>query len=614
MRIIISLFLIITSFTCFAEGTITGKTLVSPNSIETYTVEWGSSWTGTHEAQAGVNWTVTHGTVMSSDKHTVTIQWEDVPTWLNVNAYLEVSEDLTGLMSNLNVEIFNFRTTESQFCSGVLGPTAIYENFGAGFNPGPPLSTVATNYVYKNNCGLNSGEYTRTNSTFGCRSLWIGLQDHTPNDINGYMLMVDGDNNTSEVYRTTATGLASSLRYEFSVWAANITSYGETTRLKFIIQDLAGNLLQQSDKIEVPYNPSDPWKKISFMFDLPSGSSSVQIILANENNDKDGNDFVVDDISFAPCYSPILASFSNNLNTIVDISEKCNTGTNTLYSRWANQFIPYTNPSFQWEKSSNGSTNWVNIPGATSTSIIQSESSSAIYYYRIKAYETNTPSQFIYSNILTFFVQKLLVNTKNYDFYNCGNTQPQTLFPNYKLENNNIYGIYNNLTFNWSPATYLNNSNISNPIISLPALPPNNNASGPPQAPVIRLYNFTIQNPSFVGCSSSNIQTITQYNPRKVAVPSAFSPNNDGVNDLFRPINIEDYPQAKFWVYNRYGGVIFYSQGPTSAAFSWDGKYNGVDQPIGLYVWKVEIPGCPNNILNASTNNNAPFGTVVLAR
>ncbi len=614
MKPLLTCLLSIFSLSVFAEGDISGKDTVSPGEVQTYTVNW-SSWEGMHESVAIVTWNVTNGTIVSSDKHSVTIAWDGIPSWLNASGMIQVSEDLTGMFASRSVEIINFRITQSVACNGVLGPTSVFQNFGTGPNPGPALGATITSYTYRNYCQIQPGEYTILNSTNGCNGYWLGIQDHTPNDINGYMLLIDGDNLRGEVYNTTATGLMSGFRYEFSAWVANLGFYynAQLPLINFQIQDLAGNLIQKSDNIQIDLDATNPWKRVSFMFDIPTGATSVKIVLVNENGDLIGNDFVVDDLGFAPCYTPILASFSSNTNSIVDVAEKCNTGLNTLYSRWPTSIIPYTNPSFQWERSTNGISNWTDIIGATNMSQSQAENLPGIYYYRIKAYETSNPTLFAYSNIITCYIQKINLDTKVFNIFGCNNN-PVTLQPTYSLDYSNPNGPNNNLTFAWSPGTYLSSTTIANPTITLPPVAPNTNPALPPPPPTIRNYNLTVSNPSFVGCTSSKIQTVAQYNPRKVAVPSAFSPDGNGINDFFRPINLEDYPGGKFWVYNRWGQTIFYSQGPSISSYSWDGRFNGVNQPVGTYAWKVEIPGCPNNILNASMNNNSPSGTVILAR
>ena len=78
MKIIITGMLCILSMAAMADDFIEGKKTVNPGSIETYTVNW-PSWSNTYEFYANVTWNVSSGTVLSSDKHSITIQWDDVP-------------------------------------------------------------------------------------------------------------------------------------------------------------------------------------------------------------------------------------------------------------------------------------------------------------------------------------------------------------------------------------------------------------------------------------------------------------------------------------------------------------------------------------------------------
>ena len=68
-------------------------------------------------------------------------------------------------------------------------------------------------------------------------------------------------------------------------------------------------------------------------------------------------------------------------------------------------------------------------------------------------------------------------------------------------------------------------------------------------------------------------------------VPSAFSPNNDGKNDVFRFIAVGMKSVDLFQVYNRYGQLVYSS---TEIMKGWDGRMNGVVQPSGTYVWMIK--------------------------
>lgn len=158
-----------------ADNPITGNVTVTSNAIETYSVNW-DYWTSTHENYANVQWNVSYGTVISSDKHSVTIQWDDFPSSQNVTASVEVSEDLGGATGILEVDIINYILGSSTSCVGILGPPAIFVNFGSGNNPGPALLPGTTTYNYSSTCLFSPGYYTRYNSiNQTCNGNWLQL-------------------------------------------------------------------------------------------------------------------------------------------------------------------------------------------------------------------------------------------------------------------------------------------------------------------------------------------------------------------------------------------------------------------------------------------------------
>lgn len=67
-------------------------------------------------------------------------------------------------------------------------------------------------------------------------------------------------------------------------------------------------------------------------------------------------------------------------------------------------------------------------------------------------------------------------------------------------------------------------------------------------------------------------------------VPNTFTPNGDGVNDLFGAWGTE-IAELRLMIFNRWGEMIFESNDMNSR---WNGTYNGVPSPIDTYVWKVE--------------------------
>ena len=84
-----------------------------------------------------------------------------------------------------------------------------------------------------------------------------------------------------------------------------------------------------------------------------------------------------------------------------------------------------------------------------------------------------------------------------------------------------------------------------------------------------------------LGCTDTASKEIIVTMPPKV--PTAFSPNQDGNNDTLYVMG-GPYKTIKFRVLNNWGEFIFESNDP---ALGWDGTKNGVDQPIGVYVYTL---------------------------
>jgi gliding motility-associated-like protein len=69
-------------------------------------------------------------------------------------------------------------------------------------------------------------------------------------------------------------------------------------------------------------------------------------------------------------------------------------------------------------------------------------------------------------------------------------------------------------------------------------------------------------------------------------LPTAFTPNGDGLNDDVQPYLIGMKGLKSFSVFNRWGNLVFYT---TTYNKKWDGKFQGVDQNPGVYVWILEF-------------------------
>ena len=70
----------------------------------------------------------------------------------------------------------------------------------------------------------------------------------------------------------------------------------------------------------------------------------------------------------------------------------------------------------------------------------------------------------------------------------------------------------------------------------------------------------------------------------KIVMPSAFTANNDGLNDFYRP-SLENIIEIKLKIYDKYGSLVFASDNLDA---EWAGDFNGVDLPQDTYLYQID--------------------------
>jgi gliding motility-associated-like protein len=125
--------------------------------------------------------------------------------------------------------------------------------------------------------------------------------------------------------------------------------------------------------------------------------------------------------------------------------------------------------------------------------------------------------------------------------------------------------------YSWSPAIGLSNPNIPNPVLTV----------GPIGADI--LYQVIASTPA--GCKGEGYVNLKIYNGPELYIPTAFTPNGDGLNETFYPFPVGIKSINYFRVFNRWGQLIFSS---TTLYQGWNGKLQGVEQPTGVYVFMAQ--------------------------
>jgi gliding motility-associated-like protein len=123
--------------------------------------------------------------------------------------------------------------------------------------------------------------------------------------------------------------------------------------------------------------------------------------------------------------------------------------------------------------------------------------------------------------------------------------------------------------YSWSPSTGLNNPDIANPVALLS-----------------ESQKYTLKVSTAAGCFSIDTIHVTVYKVKPdLFVPDAFTPNGDGLNDVFRPIPVGIKSLTFFKVYNRLGELVFSTN---TQKEGWDGTFKGQPQDPGVFVWMAE--------------------------
>ncbi len=94
------------------------------------------------------------------------------------------------------------------------------------------------------------------------------------------------------------------------------------------------------------------------------------------------------------------------------------------------------------------------------------------------------------------------------------------------------------------------------------------------------LYYITITDGN--GCTATD--SVKVYVDIDFNVPNAFTPNGDGLNDVFT-VQTELLIEYSITIYNRWGAILFASN---DTNIGWDGKYKGIDQEIGVYIYDIQ--------------------------
>ncbi len=125
--------------------------------------------------------------------------------------------------------------------------------------------------------------------------------------------------------------------------------------------------------------------------------------------------------------------------------------------------------------------------------------------------------------------------------------------------------------FTWTPSSNLSDTSIHNPIGYYPDT---------------GRYTYYVQVVSAYGCSGTDSIKVDVVNQAAFVVPTAFTPNGDGLNDIFRPLAVGYKNLNYFRIFNRWGDEVYFS---TTLEVGWNGYYKNKEAEMGTYFWEISF-------------------------
>ena len=154
-----------------------------------------------------------------------------------------------------------------------------------------------------------------------------------------------------------------------------------------------------------------------------------------------------------------------------------------------------------------------------------------------------------------------------------------------------INGGFGNLSFTYNPEDSLTLSCLTcqNPVVT-----PENTTS----------YEVSVIDEN--GCTASAFVLVVVEKDRPVYVPTGFTPNGDGNNDVLRIHGKQIQNILTYRVYDRWGSLVFealdYPYDPLDDTVGWDGTFKGKEMGSGVFVWFVQVEYVDGNIADFKGN------------
>ena len=102
-------------------------------------------------------------------------------------------------------------------------------------------------------------------------------------------------------------------------------------------------------------------------------------------------------------------------------------------------------------------------------------------------------------------------------------------------------------------------------------------------------------------CLAQEVNDSLSQSVSKLTFPNAFSPNNDGINDIYKAKEHQNIAEFHAYIFNRWGQKLYEWTDPDGG---WDGTHNGNDVSDGVYFVLVKAKGTDSHYYNIRKDVN----------
>lgn len=373
------------------------------------------------------------------------------------------------------------------------------------------------------------------------------------------MMLVNASTAPGEFFKETIGGLCTGTIFEFSAYVINVlkpTAAGNKPNLTFIIESTDGTELGKYSTGNILETPSPEGKKYGMIFTTPVGISQVTLKIINNAPGGNGNDLAIDDITFRAC-GPVIEAKINGGIVPVSLCE----GEKSTILLSADVSAGYNAPAYQWQISIDN-TVWTDIPGGNTKNLTVTIPSAAAggYKYRLTvAEQANIGS--VKCRALSEAREVVVIDRPTVDA-----GPDKSFFKGIPAQLDGKAG-GNDVSYLWSPPNYLDDPTKLNPLAS---------------PPVETTYTLEVTNACNVTVRDEMVVKVYL----EIKIPNTFSPNGDGVNDVWNIGGLISYSDAIVKIFNRYGDLVYTSRGYD---LPWDGKYDSKTLPVGTYYYLIDL-------------------------